>query len=245
MIKGKSKESVKPITSKYRHIFFDLDHTLWDFDANAKESLSELYEYFSLQARFVSPFELFYNTYLEHNSILWDRFEKGFITSEELKWKRMWRTLLDFKIGDEKLAKEMSAKFLEILPTKKRVFEYTFEILDYLTEKGYSIHLITNGFEKTQWSKLNNSRLAGYFTHVITSEASNSMKPQKEIFDYAVRKANGHVSECIMIGDNPAADIKGAINAGMDTIFVNHGKTDPLPESTYIIFHLKELESIF
>jgi putative hydrolase of the HAD superfamily len=209
MIKGKSKESVKPITSKYRHIFFDLDHTLWDFDANAKESLSELYEYFSLEARFVSPFELFYNTYLE------------------------------------KLAKEMSAKFLEILPTKKRVFEYTFEILDYLTEKGYSIHLITNGFEKTQWSKLNNSRLAGYFTHVITSEASNSMKPQKEIFDYAVRKANGHVSECIMIGDNPAADIKGAINAGMDTIFVNHGKTDPLPESTYIIFHLKELESIF
>jgi putative hydrolase of the HAD superfamily len=245
MIKDKSKESVKPITSKYRHIFFDLDHTLWDFDANAKESLSELYEYFSLEARFIFPFELFYNTYLKHNAILWERFEKGFITSEELKWKRMWRTLLDFKIGDEKLAKEMSAKFLEILPTKKRVFEYTFEILDYLKEKGYSIHLITNGFEKTQWSKLNNSRLAGYFTHVITSEASNSMKPQKEIFDYALRKTNGHVGECIMIGDNPAADIKGAINVGMDTIFVNHGKTDCSPESTYVIFHLKELESIF
>src|ERR1017187_2347284 len=244
MIKGKSKESVKPITSKYRHIFFDLDHTLWDFDANAKESLSELYEYFSLQARFVSPFELFYNTYLEHNSILWDRFEKGFITSEELKWKRMWRTLLDFKIGDEKLAKEMSAKFLEIRPTKKKVFEYTFEILDYLTEKNYSIHLITNGFEKTQWSKLNNSDLAKYFTYVITSETSNSMKPQKEIFEYALKKINGNIEECIMIGDNLNADIQGAINAGMDTIFVNHIKANHSIKPTHTVYHLKELESI-
>ncbi len=244
MIKDKSKESVKPITSKYRHIFFDLDHTLWDFDANAKESLCELYDHFSLEARSVSPFGLFYDTYLKHNSVLWERFEKGFITSEELKWKRMWRTLIDFKIGDEKLAKEMSAKFLEILPTKKRVFEYTFEILKYLTEKGYSIHLITNGFEKTQWSKLNNSKLAEYFIHVITSEASNSMKPQKEIFEYALKKTNGRVGESIMIGDNPAADIRGAINAGMDTIFVNHLKAASLPESTYSIVHLKELESI-
>ncbi len=170
------------------------------------------------------PFELFYTTYLKHNAILWDRFEKGFITSEELKWKRMWRTLIDFKIGDELLAKEMSAKFLEILPTKKRVFDYTFEILDYLTQKKYSIHLITNGFEKTQWSKLNNSELAKYFTHVITSENSNSMKPQKEIFEYAIKLAKGNIEECIMIGDNPNADIQGALNAGMDTIFVNHIK---------------------
>src|ERR1019366_7225895 len=168
MRNNKSKQSVKPDSLKYRHLFFDLDHTLWDFDANAKESLGEIYILFELEAKFVSPFHLFYTTYLKHNSILWDRFEKGYITSEELKWKRMWRTLIDFRIGDEKLAKEMSAKFLEILPTKKKVFDYTFEILDYLTEKKYSLHLITNGFEKTQWSKLNNSELAKYFTHVIT-----------------------------------------------------------------------------
>jgi len=87
----------------------------------------------------------------------------------------------------------------EILPTKKKVFDYTFEILEYLAGKGYAIHLITNGFEKTQWSKLNNSNLAKYFTHVITSEISNSMKPQKEIFDYALKKTNGNIEECIMI----------------------------------------------
>ncbi|HSQ45123.1 MAG TPA: YjjG family noncanonical pyrimidine nucleotidase [Ginsengibacter sp.] len=240
----KSKQSMKPTPTKYRHLFFDLDHTLWDFDANAKESLAEIYLIFELESKFVSPFEFFYSTYLKHNAILWDRFEKGYITSEELKWKRMWRTLMDFRIGDEKLAKEMSAKFLEILPTKKRVFDYTFEILDYLTEKNYSIHLITNGFEKTQWSKLNNSLLAKYFTHVITSETSNSMKPQKEIFEYALKKTNGNIEECIMIGDNLNADIQGALNAGMDAIFVNHIKANHSIKPTHTVYHLKELESI-
>lgn len=235
---------MKPDSPKYRHLFFDLDHTLWDFDANAKESLAELYIFFELESKFISPFEIFYRTYLKHNEILWDRFEKGYITSEELKWKRMWRTLMDFRIGDEKLAKEMSAKFLEILPTKKRVFDYTFEILDYLTQKKYSLHLITNGFEKTQWMKLNNSSLAKYFTHVITSEVSNSMKPQKEIFEYALKKTNGKIEECIMIGDNQQADIQGALNAGMDTIFVNHIKANSTIKPTHTIYHLKELESI-
>lgn len=241
---NKSNQSMKPASTKYKHLFFDLDHTLWDFDANAKESLAELYIFFELESKFISPFEYFYTTYLKHNAILWDRFEKGYITSDELKWKRMWRTLVDFRIGDEKLAREMSAKFLEILPTKKKVFDYAFEILDYLTEKNYSIHLITNGFEKTQWSKLNSSDLARYFTHVITSETSNSMKPQKEIFDYALKKINGSVEECIMIGDNLNADIQGALNAGMDAIFVNHININHSFKPTHTVYNLKEIESI-
>ena len=229
---------------KYRHLFFDLDHTLWDFDSNAKESLNELYKIFELERKMILRFEEFYSTYTRHNTILWDRYQKGFVSSEDLKWKRMWRTLLDFHIADETLAKEMSAQFLEILPTKKKVFDYTFEILDYLTRKNYSIHIITNGFEKTQWSKLNNSNLSKYFKHVITSEISNSVKPNKEIFEYALDKTKGLLEESIMIGDNPDADIQGAINAGMDTIFVNHIKAKCSLKPTYIIHHLKELESI-
>ena len=229
---------------KYRHLFFDLDHTLWDFDANAKESLLELYNVFELESRAIGPFNFFYTTYLNHNAILWNRYEKGYITNEELKWRRMWRTLLDFKIADEELSKRMSARFLEILPTKKKVFEYTFEILDYLIQKKYSIHLITNGFEKTQWSKLNSSNLSKYFTHVITSEISNSVKPKKEIFEYALNKAGGKTEESIMIGDNLHADILGAQNAGMDCIFVNHINADCSAKPTYIIRHLRELESI-
>ncbi len=230
---------------KYRHLFFDLDHTLWDFDANAKETLVDIYGIFELEAKGVKPFEEFYGRYLFHNEVLWDRYHKGFITAEELKWKRMWRTLLDFKIGSEELAREISGRFLEILPAKQHLFEHTHEILDYLRNRGYLLHLITNGFEKTQWSKLNNSGLGHYFTHVITSEATNSVKPQKEIFDYAITKAGATLSESIMIGDNTDADIQGAINAGIDCVFVNHINATTDKNPTYTVTHLKQLELIF
>jgi putative hydrolase of the HAD superfamily len=223
---------------KYRHLFFDLDHTLWDFDANARETLVDIYGIFELADRNITPFEDFYRKYLHHNEILWNRYHNGFITAEELKWKRMWRTLLDFKIGDEALAKAISARFLEILPVKQNLFEHAKEILEYLTAKGYTLHMITNGFEKTQWSKLNNSGLGHYFTQVITSEASNSVKPQKEIFDYAISKAGAVHKESIMI-------IKGAINAGIDSIFVNHINAVTEVQPTYTVTHLQQLEHIF
>ena len=229
---------------KYKHLFFDLDHTLWDFNANAKAALTDLYALFDLDKKVAAPFEDFYNQYLYHNEILWDKYHNGLITAEDLKWKRMYRTLLDFKIGDEPLSKELSGKFLELLPVKKILFPHTTEILDYLLDKKYVLHLITNGFEKTQWSKINNSGLAKYFTHMITSEASNSLKPKKEIFDYAMNKAGATLKESIMIGDNLDADIQGAINAGMDSIFVNHINATAHVKSTYTIYHLKELELI-
>ena len=230
---------------KYKHLFFDLDHTLWDFDANAKETLTEVYALFALEQKGVVPFEDFYKLYKIHNEILWDRYHKGFITGEELKWKRMSRTLLEFKIGDEMLAREMSEKFLEILPTKKLVFPNTFEVLDYLVHKKYQLHLITNGFENTQWKKLNNSGLNIYFTHVVTSESSNSIKPHKEIFDYALNMAGAQLSQSIMLGDNLDADIQGAMNAGMDNIFVNHIHTTTTLKPTYTITDLSELKAIF
>jgi putative hydrolase of the HAD superfamily len=228
----------------YKHLFFDLDHTLWDFDANARATLADLYAFFELDKKVAAPFNDFYRKYLYHNEILWDKYHNGLITADELKWKRMWRTLLDFKIGDEKLSKELSGKFLEILPTKKILFPHTIEILEYLSDKKYHLHLITNGFEKTQWNKLNNSGLAKYFTHMITSEASNSLKPKKEIFDYALQKTGAALKESIMLGDNLDADIQGAINAGMDSVFVNHVNATPVIKPTYIIYHLKELEAI-
>jgi putative hydrolase of the HAD superfamily len=229
---------------QYRHIFFDLDHTLWDFDLNAKEALLELYEVLELAMEGVDDFGKFYERYLHHNQVLWDRYHHGHISGEELKWKRMWRTLLDFKIGSEPLARKMSATFLELLPEKQNLFPYTLEILTYLKEKSYLLHLITNGFEKVQWRKLRTSRLDDYFEEVITSEKSGSVKPQKEIFEFALRITGATIKESIMIGDNPEADIQGALGIGMDCIFVNHiGSLSPVP-ATYTIRHLKELEEI-
>ena len=230
---------------KYKHLFFDLDHTLWDFDTNAKMSLIDIYKEFELHKKIDGEFDLFYKKYLHHNKILWERYQNGFINAEELKWRRMWRTLLEFKVGDEVLSKSLSARFLEILPTKNELFPHTVEILNYLKERNYTMHLITNGFEKTQWSKIQNSKIDHYFTHMITSESSNSMKPEKEIFEYALNKANATVSESIMIGDNQSADIKGGIDAGMDTIFVNHINEESTLNPTHVVTHLNQLEQIF
>ncbi|MEO6546946.1 MAG: YjjG family noncanonical pyrimidine nucleotidase [Ferruginibacter sp.] len=230
---------------KYKHLFFDLDHTLWDFDANAKIALTEIYSFFNLESLNIKPFQDFYLHYLHHNQVLWDRYHKGYINADELKWKRMWRTLLEFKVADEKLAREMSEKFLELLPVKTLLFPHTIEILKYLSARNYQLHLITNGFEKVQWSKLNSSGLGQYFQHVITSESSNSLKPRKEIFEYALQKTGASIAESIMLGDNLDADIQGAMNAGMDCVFVNHINATTALIPTYIIKHLKELEDIF
>jgi putative hydrolase of the HAD superfamily len=229
---------------QYRHIFFDLDHTLWDFDLNAKEALTELYEVLNLKAEGITDFEAFYKSYLHHNQILWDRYHHGHISGEELKWKRMWRTLLDFKIGSEPLARKMSVAFLERLPDKQHLFPYALEILQYLKDKGYKLHLITNGFEAVQWRKLRSSGLEGYFEEVITSERSGSVKPQKAIFEFALNLTGAELGESIMIGDNQDADIQGALNMGMDCIFVNHIGAHPVAGPTYTITHLKELEDI-
>ena len=180
------------LMNKYQHLFFDLDHTLWDFDSNARATLTSIYSQFNLQSRVNAGFDDFYQKYLFHNHELWERYHKGLISAEDLKWKRMWRTMLDFKLADEPLARELSAAF-----------------------------------------------------HVITSEGSNSLKPKKEIFEYAMNKAGANVSQSIMIGDNLDADIQGGMNAGMDTIFVNHIKSDCPISPTYTVTHLQQLEDIF
>jgi len=230
---------------QYKHLFFDLDHTLWDFEANSRLTLQQLYHSLDLAARGVNDFDLFHRRYSAHNEKLWDRYRKGFIKADELRIKRMWLTLLDFKIGDETLARTLDVQFLEGLPSRNILFPYTLEILNYLRDKGYQLHLITNGFEKVQQSKLDNSGLTGYFRQVITSEGSNSLKPQKEIFEYAFQRAGALPAESIMIGDSIEADIQGAINAGIDQVYVNHLGVAPTVKPTYTVGSLKELEYIF
>ena len=235
---------------KYRHLFFDLDHTIWDFEANARATLAELYHSLSLKERGVYDFELFYKNYLVHNDKLWERYRNGYIKQEELRVKRMWLALLDFKIADDKLSQEMNVRFLDLLPTRTILFPYTKEILQYLTKKKYQLHLITNGFEKTQHSKLKYSGLDVFFNQVITSEGSNSLKPKKEIFEFAFQKTGAMPDESIMIGDTIDVDILGAVNAGIDQVHVNHLTKEPVPVidnklPTYTVYSLKELEKIF
>lgn len=230
---------------KYRHLFFDLDHTLWDFETNAKESLHDIFTSLSLQERGIPHFDPFFTRYSYHNHRLWDKYTRGEIKQDELRWKRMWLALLDFKIADETLSRRMAVDFLEVLPTKNNLFPHTVEILQYLTEKNYLLHLVTNGFEQVQHNKLKHANLSKFFKVVTTSEASNSLKPHKEIFLHALREAGAQTTESIMIGDNLDADIRGGMNAGLDTVFVNHLGVTTEMQPTFTVTHLQELENIF
>lgn len=229
---------------KYKHIFFDLDHTLWDFDANARTTLEQLHLDLNLGGRGVHDFELFHKNYLAHNEKLWARYRKGYIKQEELRMKRMWLTLLDFRIADEALTKEMSDRFLSLLPTRTILFPHTMEVLDYLKSKEYHLHLITNGFEATQYSKLHHSGLRPYFEAIVTSENANSMKPQREIFEFALKLAGATASQSIMIGDSLELDIMGAMSAGWHQVHVNYNNAPQDIKPTYTITALNQLYDI-
>lgn len=227
----------------YKHVFFDLDHTLWDFERNSRDTMWQLYRRFDLATYGVKDFDAFYEVYSGHNEKLWARFRKGFIKREELRWKRMWHTLLDFKIGNTRIANELSSAYLEILPTQKFLVADAQEVVAYCAEK-YTLHIITNGFETTQKQKLYNCGLSAYFKHIITSEKSNSIKPQREIFQFAQSNAGAADGECIMIGDALDIDILGAMNAGWDSIYYNPGKIPHTQHPTHEIDALKALMHI-
>lgn len=225
----------------YQHLFFDLDHTLWDFERNSGVTLQQLYHEFRLENRGIHDFEQFRTTYEMHNERFWERYRQGFIRRDELRWKRMWHTLLDFKVPDNALALQMSEHYLELLPRQGLLMPHALEILDYCVSQGYQIHMITNGFEVTQWQKMRTSGIDHYFSKVITSESSNSMKPRPEIFAYAVTAAGAGIKESLMIGDALDADILGAQSYGMDQVFFNPNKTVHSEKPTYEIDCLSQL----
>jgi putative hydrolase of the HAD superfamily len=227
---------------KYKHLFFDLDHTLWDFDANARATLEQLHIDLKLVDKGVHDFEKFHKNYLDHNEKLWARYRNGYIRQEELRLKRMWLTLLDFRIADEALARQLSELFLQLLPARTILFPDTKETLQYLADKGYQLHLITNGFESIQQSKMKNSGIDGFFREVVTSESSNSLKPQKEIFEYALKKTGATVAESIMIGDSLEVDIAGAMSIGMDQVHVNYNGLPQDLAPTFTVTAIKQLK---
>lgn len=228
----------------YKHLFFDLDHTLWDFERNSQATMHRLYKEYDLGSYGIDDFEMLYRSFTVHNDRLWERYRAGYIKREELRWKRMWLMLLDHKVADTALAHELSTAFLEILPTQTLLIPHAKELLEHCKGR-YQMHLITNGFETTQRLKLQYSGIARYFTCLITSEKSNSMKPHRDIFDYALAMTKAEVSESIMIGDAVDIDILGAINAGWDTAYYNPNNVPHKHKPTYEVRALHELMAVF
>jgi putative hydrolase of the HAD superfamily len=228
---------------KYKHLFFDLDHTLWDFDTASRLTWENLYEQYRLSEKGIADFEAYFKIYNGHNDRMWERFRAGHMKREELRWKRIWHTLVDFRVYDTDLAHEMSKSYLELLPTQAALMPAAKELLDYCKDR-YTLHLITNGFEETQRLKLKHAGIESYFSEIITSEKSNSMKPHPEIFEYALTTTGAACPDCLMIGDALDIDVLGAMRVGMDCVYYNPLRKPHKEKPTYEVAHLEELIAI-
>jgi putative hydrolase of the HAD superfamily len=228
---------------KYKHIFFDLDHTLWDFDKNSAETLTELYLHYQLGKYQLFSCEDFISTYRVINHEMWALYDTGMISKQKLREDRFRITLEKLGMSRLVIPGTIEEDYVAICPTKKNLIPYATEILDYLKEK-YILHIITNGFSDVQGTKMNGTGLTPYFSKVFNSETVKFKKPQKEIFEYAIREVSCTADCCIMIGDNLQTDIQGAINASIDNIYFNPEKISHNYTVTHEIGCLSELAKI-
>jgi putative hydrolase of the HAD superfamily len=228
---------------RYKHLFFDLDHTIWDFDKNAEETLYELYDVYKLNEMGLPPAALFIETYTRNNHKLWAEYHTGKITKTELRETRFKRTFIELGLHPDSIPLSFEDDYVQLCPTKTNLFPHAHETLQYLQGK-YTLHLISNGFKESSELKIGNTNIGGYFQHVIISEIIGVNKPDKAIFEHALQLAGAEKSESLMIGDSLEADVYGALNFGMDAIYFNPFNA-PKPDDVPLqVTHLKELTLI-
>jgi len=200
-----------------KHIFFDLDHTLWDFDTNSNQSFKYIFNQLDVNI----DFDKFKNYYYPINNAYWKLFRENKVSKEDLRYGRLNDTFakLNYRVTADKIVL-LSEAYIDNLSNYNTLIEGTIAILDYLKPK-YKMHIITNGFEEVQAKKMIKSGLTAYFETVITSEQVGVKKPNPKIFNFALKTCQAKASESIMIGDNYEADVMGALDFGIEAIFCN------------------------
>lgn len=227
----------------YKHLFFDLDRTLWDLDRNSRETLLELFQHYKLEELGVLNFDAFFENYKHINDRLWDDYRKGLIHKDNLRTIRFSQTLQLFDIFDPRLAEQIGYSYVEISPKKTNLLPNALSTLEYLAP-NYQIHIITNGFEEVQLIKLENSGLRPYFSQIITSEKAQCKKPDPRIFAFALHEAGAKRNESLMIGDSLELDIIGAKQVGINQVYFNPEGHKHAVEITHEIKNLQELQTI-
>jgi putative hydrolase of the HAD superfamily len=206
-----------------RHVFFDLDNTIWDFEKSSMSTLSELFVKYRLEELGVPSFEAFLNAYKHRNELLWEQYRLGTIDKATLRDKRFAFTFWDMGLDPESAPAGLAQDYVTLGPHRSHLFPHAHETLAYLKEK-YILHIITNGFVEAQVIKLQAADLNKYFSEVIISEHTGFRKPDIRIFRYSMEKARAIPEECVMIGDGLEVDVIGAQQAGWRAIYFNpHG----------------------
>ncbi len=227
-----------------KDIFFDLDHTIWDFEKNAEETLTELFDTYQFSRLGIGSPDTFIKTYNRNNHRLWALYHNGKITKSELREARFADTFTELGLDPQSFPKAFEADYLRLCPHKTNLFPHAHETLGYLQEK-YTLHVISNGFGDAAETKVTQCNLKQYFTTIVISELVGVHKPHPKIFHYAVDNAKTAISNSVMIGDSLDADIRGAQNVGMDAIYFNPHKAEVPADVTRSINALDELKRLF
>lgn len=205
-----------------KHVFFDLDHTLWDFERNSDLTFQKIFTNHKIEVDLVE----FLKIYKPLNREFWRMYREDKISKSELRYQRLKTAFdkVDYYVSDD-IINQLAIDYIEFLPSFNHLFKGTFEILDYLKSK-YRLHIITNGFEEVQTKKMMSSNILDYFDKVITSESVGVKKPNPKVFKYALNVSGANESNSIMIGDSIEADILGALNLGIQAIHCNFENED-------------------
>jgi putative hydrolase of the HAD superfamily len=228
---------------KYKSIFFDLDHTLWDYETNARETLNELFLQYQLDALGVPDQDSLYFQFRKVNLALWDLYDRELITQDVIRKERFKQILEHFGVYNETLSVDLSTDYLAHCPLKTNLMPHAQHVLKYLAAK-YNLTVVTNGFEEIQNVKLQSGEILHFFNHIITSQKAGYRKPSEKIFEFAMNANNSKCCDVIMIGDNLVTDMGGAKNASIDTIFFNPEGTAHNVKVTHEIACLSELQNI-
>jgi putative hydrolase of the HAD superfamily len=204
------------------HVFFDLDHTLWDFDKNSALTFTKIFSINNLEINI----DEFLEVYVPINFQYWKLYREEKIDKDKLRYGRLNDAfnILQIEVKRSMIYK-LSDDYITYLCTFNNLFEGTMEILEYLYSK-YQLHIITNGFKEVQQGKLNNSNINRFFSTVTNSEMVGVKKPNPKIFSHALSVAKATTENSIMIGDNLEADVQGALNIGLDAICFNYHNED-------------------
>lgn len=222
--------------SNIRHIFFDLDHTLWDFDKNSGLAFNSIFSKHKIKVRL----EDFLAVYTPINAGYWKLYREDKVTKEDLRYGRLKDTFDGMKVNvTDTQIKQLSIDYIDHLPHHNHLLSGTQDILEYLNP-NYELHIITNGFKEVQHKKMESSGILKYFKTVTTSEDVGVKKPNKLIFEVALNRASAKVEESLMIGDNLEADIHGAKDFGMQAILYNYYKSK-ISGKYHQVMEMKEL----
>lgn len=224
---------------KITDVFFDLDHTLWDFDKNSELAFDKIFK----ENHPSIDIKSFVEIYAPINQACWKLYQFDKITHEELRYRRLKDSFdsLNYSISDEQI-NQISIDYITFLPENNILFEGAKEVLEYLNAK-YKLHVITNGFAEVQFKKINNSGISHYFATITNSEMAGVKKPNPKIYEHALNLAKAEKQNAIMIGDCLDADVKGALDFGISAIFFNPEKKE-VPLTVPSVTHLTELKKL-